>query len=170
MHAFLVRKLVLAGLASGSALYLALGAAFSFFTPPHATADPASNLSVIAYAGDSWENYDFTSPTWDANGVDWPLRFVFYNNAEVDYVKNKIDGCNGDPSISPTICNTLASAQYFWTYDTSDSGGNPTSWLGYDADSGLKQTIGCSWYYTCEFMLAQTLMQTIIRTIGCTCS
>ena len=42
--------------------------------------------------GDSIYNYDFTSQTVSSSGVDWAVSLVFYNNAEIDKVKNIADG------------------------------------------------------------------------------
>ena len=42
--------------------------------------------------GDSIYNYDFTSQTVSSSGVDWATSLLFYNNAEIDKVKNISSG------------------------------------------------------------------------------
>ncbi len=46
-----------------------------------------SNLTILSVYEDSFRNYDFESTTVSAYNVDWPVNFVFFNNAEVDKVK-----------------------------------------------------------------------------------
>ncbi len=54
----------------------------------------ASNLAqVSAGSGDWWYNYDFNSRSVYAANVDWPIRYLFVGYAEVDNVKDRIDGC-----------------------------------------------------------------------------
>lgn len=53
--------------------------------------------------GDFVYNWDYRSQSNVRTNVDWGTRFVFANNATVNKVKNKIDGMNNDPSISPPL-------------------------------------------------------------------
>jgi hypothetical protein len=56
-----------------------------------ATAAPG-RLGVVHIGDDSFRNYDFKSKRVARNNVDWAVDFVFYNNAEIDRVKNAMDG------------------------------------------------------------------------------
>jgi hypothetical protein len=76
-------------------LLLGLLASLSVLGLGQATADAATarngNLRVIAPREDSFRNYDFLSHNVARNNVDWPVNFVFYNNAEIDKVKSKMN-------------------------------------------------------------------------------
>lgn len=139
----LTRTTLLATIAAAASAYLASGVLRLAFDAPSAEAHQASNFTSIQYLNDYWNNYDGD----DSSNADWPLRFVFYGNAEVDLIKDRLDGCGGDPTISPGICNdTVVSSENFGTGDNIDNGGQG-SWVGYDTDKGLKETVGCNWYY-----------------------
>jgi hypothetical protein len=128
--------------------HLATGIARSLTEPPPVQAHTAypGSFSYIYYLNDYWANYD-GSGSYGSSSVDWPLRFILYGSAEVDYVKYRLDGCNGDPTISPQLCNATATGpMQFHNGDNIDNGGQG-SWVGTDTDSGIKQTVGCSWYY-----------------------
>jgi hypothetical protein len=55
-----------------------------------ARASTAANLSLVNYRGDSFWNYDFNTATVDESNVDWPVDMVFWGNASVSKVYNKI--------------------------------------------------------------------------------
>jgi len=63
------------------------------------------------------------------------MRFLFRENADIDKVKNRIDGCGGDPSISPQACNS-GSAKY---HAFNDQG-----YLQWDEDGDKKEVNSCS--------------------------
>lgn len=45
----------------------------------------------ILYIQDDWfENYDFDSQSGVSTNVDWPVDFLFWNNAEIDKVKGAL--------------------------------------------------------------------------------
>ena len=48
-------------------------------------------------------NWDFGDDTAVSNDVDWGFRFIFGNEASVDYVKDRLDGYHNDPAISPIL-------------------------------------------------------------------
>jgi hypothetical protein len=48
----------------------------------------ASRLALLSIEEDSFRNYDFLSRSVSASNVDWPINLLFWNNAEVDKVKN----------------------------------------------------------------------------------
>jgi hypothetical protein len=57
-----------------------------------AIAATTENLKVVRKKEDSFRNYDFTERTISRTKVDWPVDFLFYNNAEIDRVKDKMSG------------------------------------------------------------------------------
>ena len=134
-------SLTAAAVAAASTVALALGVSVLLAAPQSPVrANPASNLAIIFYSGDNWANYDSNIGAWDASRVDWPLRFILFGSAEVGYVKNRLDGCGGDPSISPGLCGP-GGAQYMHSYDGL---ANP-NWAGFDSDAGQKSASSCSW-------------------------
>jgi hypothetical protein len=50
----------------------------------------STSFKVITANEDRFVNYDFTEKNAVRNKVDWPVVFVFRNNAEIDKVKNKL--------------------------------------------------------------------------------
>lgn len=96
----------------------------------------ASNLQqVSAGSEDWWYNYDFSSRSVYAANVDWPIRWLFAGYAEVDYVKDRIDGCGGDPSMTPCL-GTSGSRKAFFGVDSGYS--------YWDQDGGRKAGSSCS--------------------------
>jgi hypothetical protein len=55
-----------------------------------AQASTTSNLSWLSIAEDHFYNYDFNSQLPLSNNVDWPITMLYWNNAEVDKVKNAV--------------------------------------------------------------------------------
>lgn len=53
-----------------------------------AMAYSTSNLNILSIREDSFYNYDFASETASNTNVDWPVTMLFYNNANVNKVKN----------------------------------------------------------------------------------
>ena len=53
-----------------------------------AEASTASHLTVLTISGDSFWNYDFNSQRVSSTNVDWAMSMLFYNNAEIDKVKD----------------------------------------------------------------------------------
>jgi hypothetical protein len=66
-------------------LLLLLGAV----TP--ANASSTTNLQLVTYGPNSFYNYDFDSQSAVATNVDWPVDMIFYGNASVSKVYNKIN-------------------------------------------------------------------------------
>jgi hypothetical protein len=68
------------------------------------TARPAAAWTSNAYSwvtepnsGQMFMNHDNTAePGWSRN-VDWPIRFLFRQNATVNKIKWRLDGCGSDP-------------------------------------------------------------------------
>ena len=50
-----------------------------------------AGLRELSSQEDRFYNYDFNSNVAAANNVDWAISLVFYNNAEVDKVKNALN-------------------------------------------------------------------------------
>lgn len=55
-----------------------------------ALASTTTGLATVRYGGDSFQNFDFESQTVAANNVDWPVDLVFWGNASISKVYNKI--------------------------------------------------------------------------------
>lgn len=53
-----------------------------------AEAATASNLKLLGIVEDRFWNYDFDSQTVSSTKVDWAMSMLFWNNAEVDKVKD----------------------------------------------------------------------------------
>jgi hypothetical protein len=57
-----------------------------------AGAGSTSKLTILYVREDAFRNYDFLSQTVSSTNVDWPVNFLFWNNAEIDKVKSKLGG------------------------------------------------------------------------------
>jgi hypothetical protein len=77
----MTRRRVTLWLASAAALLTLAGT-------PSAGAGSTSHLTILYIREDAFRNYDFLSQTVSSTNVDWPVNFLFYNNAEVDKVKD----------------------------------------------------------------------------------
>lgn len=64
--------------------------ALSLYAPP-VEAATASSLYDIGIREDHFYNYDFNGEVASAGNVDWAISLVFYNNAEIDKVKNALN-------------------------------------------------------------------------------
>jgi hypothetical protein len=118
--------------------YVVLAIVQAGSTPRSAHAQTTSVLGFLTapwMQGDGFYNFDFRSYSASSTNVDWPMRFLFRYNAEIDNVKNAIDGCGGDPSISPTTCNSGSAQHHLFN----DNGYNL-----WDDDGGKKQSNSCS--------------------------
>lgn len=93
--------------------------------PPPATAG-ASNLTIVGLDNDEFWNYDFYGQTVDAGNVDWAIDLVFYNNANINKVKN---------ALNPWYSQT-GGPKYEYMRD------GPIGTFQWDQDSGRKIT-GC---------------------------
>jgi hypothetical protein len=72
------------------ALVLAAGGAVA--KPSAAATATSGNLRLLYFAGDAIRNYDFTDQIVASNKVDWAVSLLFYNNAEINKVKNALGG------------------------------------------------------------------------------
>jgi hypothetical protein len=118
-------------------VYAGFSAAKIFGQTTPAIAQDTSSLWWLDLSGsdsDGLYNFDFKSTTVSSTNVDWPMRFFFHENAEIDKVKNALDGCGGDPSIPTTTCsNGGEQSAYF-----DDNG-----YGQWDVDGGIKQANNC---------------------------
>lgn len=55
-----------------------------------ASASTTTNLRLVTYGQNSFYNYDFDSQSAVATNVDWPVDMIFYGNASVSKVYNKM--------------------------------------------------------------------------------
>ena len=51
-----------------------------------------SAFKVLSIGSDEFYNWDFNSEDARRDNVDWPVTMLFYNNAEVDRVKDVFYG------------------------------------------------------------------------------
>ena len=56
-----------------------------------AGASMTQNLKLVSYHKNSFYNYDFDSQKVAAGNVDWPVDLIFYGNASISKVYNKIN-------------------------------------------------------------------------------
>ena len=93
-----IRIVSLSALALGSAAFLALSVVSLVLVPPSADANEAPNGSYARkYLGQgdyvwNWDYNDNDDDEQDAQHVDWGMRYIFHNNAEIDYIKDRLDG------------------------------------------------------------------------------
>jgi hypothetical protein len=127
----------------GACVYLGLAAMRLAMAPSDASALKTYTLAKVSMGTeDWWWNWDFLGQSESSAAVDVPMRFVFANNAEIDLVKNRLDGCGGDPNISPTQC-AYGGSMYQRLSDQAPSGnGNGTWW---DSDKGIKHGYFCDY-------------------------
>ena len=110
-----------------------------------ASTAPAGSYHLIALSGgDSVWNWDFRSGNAASTNVDWGMRFIFAENAEIDKVKDRLDGHRGDLAIDPPL-SSQGGWKYAWVDDSTERGGsNPrmtrTKW---DTDRGIVQYDNC---------------------------
>ena len=103
-----------------------VGAAAAVVAALAAFASPAAawytpNLTIQYKHDDAFRNYDFESPDVSAYNVDWPVDFIFYNNAAIDKVKYQIGwGAWGNPMYG------RLNDGYGWVWD--DDRGRKSSW------------------------------------------
>jgi len=104
---------------------------------PEARAWTSSNYAYIVHSGgDKFVNYDNTGNPGYSTTVDWPVRFLFRENAEIDKVKNRLDGCGSDPAYaSDQICSSGGAMHH-----RADDGSGEF----YDQDSGKKRGSNCN--------------------------
>jgi hypothetical protein len=81
---------------------------------------------VLGVAEDSFYNYDFLSKEATSTNVDWPVSMLFYNNAEIDKVKNIYFGLTIFAYPMYELLNDGAG----WVWDE-DRGTKGVVWSGY---------------------------------------
>jgi hypothetical protein len=55
-----------------------------------ASASTTANLQLVTYGQNSFYNYDFDSQSAVSTNVDWPVDMIFWGNASISKVYNKI--------------------------------------------------------------------------------
>ncbi|MGI9659251.1 MAG: hypothetical protein ACR2OD_10115 [Gaiellaceae bacterium] len=70
-----------------AALVAAIGIAAVQAAEESAQGASTSRLSRLAFHGDQFWNYDFTTKLVRSNRVDWPMGLIFYGNATINKVK-----------------------------------------------------------------------------------
>lgn len=136
-----LRSVGVFAIAALSLLYLAGGLVQSLATPTPATANSTNNLTTISLGySDYIFNWDSLDGSTSSKKVDWPVRFIFWDDANINRVKDRLDGCGGDPSLSPQVCSS-SSTKYFRFND-----GPETQYFEeVDWDGGKKQGVSCDY-------------------------
>lgn len=88
-------------------------------------------------------NWDFNSEDARANNVDWGFRFIFGNEATVDHVKNRLDGEDNNPSISPILNVSWDGIGDKYAY--LDDGPEQNGDSFWNVDNGFKDNPACRW-------------------------
>lgn len=127
---------VAAVVAVAAGAYLVLGFAQLASSAQPAHANTTTTLTWITAPGsDGFWNFDFRNTSVNANDVDWPLRFLFRQNAEIDKVKDALGGC-ASPIYLPFVCVTSGSQNHLQF--------NDNGYLQWDEDGGIKQGNTCA--------------------------
>ena len=152
----IVRLPILAVLVLVTLLYLVVSVVglFSIVTVAKAGTAPSGSFHMVQIADNELDyvyNWDFNSQSTSYDNVDWAMRFLFAGSVvDVDYVKDRLDGYNNDPSITPVVASSgLGKNAYL--YDGDEQSG--TRW---DSDGGIKNYPGCTWNYGHMRVYAQT--------------
>jgi len=87
---------------------------------------PSPGFKIITVLEDGWYNWDFRSQSQSSSNVDWPVTIVYYINANINKVKDKLKTIENIGSCGSPINARLS------------EGG---SWQ-WDQDSGLKDDCG----------------------------
>lgn len=127
-------------LAAASFFVLALGLTAFVAQAPSAGAWTSMQYQwVIHYSGDAFRNYDNTEGQPWSTHVDWPVRYLFRENAEVDDIKDMLDGCsgNGGPTINPCLGDDGGAKSHYY---------DDASGVYEDKDSGIKQGLTCEYW------------------------
>lgn len=82
------------------------------------------NLTTLYIREDYFRNYDFLSDTASSTNVDWPVTMVFYNNADVNKVKNIFFGSTLLAELMYENLNDGAG----WVWDTDRGTRGDSSW------------------------------------------
>jgi len=102
---------------------------------PSAQAQTTTSLNwVYGPNGDGFWNFDFRSESAVYNNVDWPIRFLFRQNAEIDKVKNALKGCVS-PIYFPSACSSGSENHLLF---------NDNGYDQWDGDGGIKEANSCS--------------------------
>ena len=127
---------------------------FSTVTVAEAGTAPSGSFHSVQIQDNELDyvyNWDFNSKTTAYDNVDWAMRFLFVGSVvDVDYVKDRLDGFNNDPSITPLVSST-GGRKDAYLYDGDEHTG--TRW---DYDGGIKNYPGCTWNYGHMRIYAQT--------------
>lgn len=91
---------------------------------------PSGSFYTITIAEDEFVNWDFRSQSAQASNVDWPVSMLYYNNAEIDKVK---DALVAVPGLNIGRCGSGQDARV-----------NDGSGMQWDGDGGIKDDCGTS--------------------------
>jgi len=104
--------------------FIAVIAIAALLVPMSASGGSTSNLTLLYIQEDSFRNYDFDSQYVLSTNVDWPVTLVFWNNANINKVKNSLD-----------------SAGFQWGGDSENGRLNDGYGYVWDTDGGRKNVL-----------------------------
>ena len=137
---------MLAFLVVAALLYLAVSIVSLFASTSGLSANTAPEDSYgalyIGENGDYFYNWDFLDNSTSTSSVDWGMRFIFAGSAvDVDYIKDRLDGDDEDPTISPELERWGSWKSSYMDDGPEQSGSN------WDSDRGIKDNPGCVWNF-----------------------
>jgi len=106
-----VQHVVLAVLATGACLWAVTG-------PSRAAS--TGKLAAQTVDSDAFDNYDLLSASVAWNNVDWPINLMFYNNANINKIKNTLNPLFnvGPPWASPMYGRIKNTGTWFYDQDS----------------------------------------------------
>ena len=127
--------------------YLGIAATSLLVDPSSVSANEAPSGTFVrksmGHTDYVW-NWDFTETGSNVNNmsnkVDWGMRFIFKNNADVELVKDRLDGVMLDPRIHPSLPSWVGATQYAHIDDGHEHVGSY-----WDGDKGFKNNALCRW-------------------------
>ena len=95
---------------------------------------PSGSFYTLAIREDRFKNWDFRSKSAVASNVDWPVTMLYYNNANINKVKNKLDAIDR--------IGRCGSGKKARLRDSTVTG------YVWDNDGGIKDNCGTDWGQT----------------------
>lgn len=84
-------------------------------------------------------NWDYRSRSNVRTNVDWGMRFIYKENATIDKVKDKLDGKDNNPSITPKLDARFGRPMHARIED------DDYQHRDWDSDQGKKNNNHCGW-------------------------
>ena len=138
-----------------------VGALFMAIAASTGSAATTNNLGVVDFwYGDRIANYSFDSTSYNYNKVDWGINLVFFGNAEVDKIKNRMNtlpapynGPGDGYSFNPGTAHLAekysrqrdSGTSYFWDIDSGRKNRNTWFSHGYHYRVWAKPGVDRNW-------------------------